>query len=170
MSDTVFRASWRSIVGVALATTMSAAAAMYAIGAAFGWWGGSSCALAVCGAEDIGWAWFILGVVLACVTGLFALLATQTVLDRTIMNDVALWPSRRHGAVDWATIDRFELSRTQGDTAHVDVVVSTGQPVRLRGVTVTTGEAGAMSVDEFRSAVARFTDRSIPVERNRAAD
>lgn len=81
MSDTAARASLRPTVAAALATTVTAAASVYALGVAVGWWGGSSCALAACGAEDIAWAWLLLGVVMGLVTGLFALLTAQTIRD-----------------------------------------------------------------------------------------
>ena len=66
---------------VLLVTAGSAVVAVYAVGAGLGWWGGSSCALAACGAEDIGWAWLVAGIVMGFVTGLFGLLTVQTIRD-----------------------------------------------------------------------------------------
>lgn len=81
MSATVARPSWRPVAVVLLVTVVSAAVAVYAFGAGLGWWGGSSCALAACGAEDIGWAWLVAGIVMGFVTGLFALLTVQAIRD-----------------------------------------------------------------------------------------
>ncbi|MEM9465764.1 MAG: hypothetical protein AAGA90_10345 [Actinomycetota bacterium] len=67
---------------VALAAVGSVAIAVYSLGSARGWWEGSSCALASCGADDIGWAWYTVAAVAAAVSGLLVMSAIQMRSDR----------------------------------------------------------------------------------------
>ena len=67
-------------VGVA-ATAGSVAVAVYALGSARGWWQGSSCTLAACGADDIAWAWYVVAAVGAGITVLMILWLRQVTRD-----------------------------------------------------------------------------------------
>ena len=62
-------------------TVATAAAAVYAFGAARAWWAGRSCALAACGAEDIAWAWYIAAAVAASACLLMVAWTGQMVRD-----------------------------------------------------------------------------------------
>ncbi len=67
---------------VGLAATAGAVfIAVYALGSARGWWEGSSCALASCGADDIEWAWYGVAVVATVAAVLLAMSTRQLFRD-----------------------------------------------------------------------------------------
>ena len=67
-----------AVVAVA-ATLGSIVITLYALGAVRGWWQGSSCALAACGADDVAWAWYVVTAVGAGGSALMLVWVSQIV-------------------------------------------------------------------------------------------
>ena len=161
----VFQASARARVVAVLAAVGAAGVAVFSFGAAANWWAGRSCALGACGADDIEWVWFVVFAVAVAATAAFAVLAWQVVRDRTVMHHHAVWVRSARGlAVDWATIDRFEVVDGPGGVVQAQMVMLGGEPIQLRGLTIADDGRG-VSVDALRSTIDRFTDRTIPIDR-----